>query len=223
MSQIVDQLRAYCACVEDITEEDVAELIQVVSMATCWQRVQCETFLEGARREVIELPSCADCPIIFEPYYHPFDAASFKFHLVKVEGISETTTEITEFSYSDIGRVFRIDTGLPSCKCRCDPCNTCPVQYYLTVDYDAGYDELPECLLPVFCNLLEIIKAKRNCNCDNVCGCDNQEEQVTYAKGDVVSVQLETELGKILVESYKNQLGLISLCRGRKYLWGVVV
>lgn len=223
MNRILEQLQAYCACVDTFTEADVADLINVVSMATCWQRFPCETFLKGARREVIELPSCADCPITFEPYYQPFDKDSFKFTLVKVEGIEETATEITAFRYSDIDGVFRVDPGLPSCKCSpCNPCG-CPPEYRMVIEYEAGYDELPDCLLPVFCNLLEVIMAKRNCDCANDCGCENKEEQIKYATGDVVSVALETDIGKILVENYKNQLGLISLCRGRKYLWGVVV
>lgn len=220
---VLEQLKAYCACVgEDVTEADVADLINVVSMATCWQRVPCETFLKGARREVVELPSCADCPITFEPYYQPFDVDSFKFYLVKIDGLDEETTEITQFKYGATDNVFRVDPGLPPCKCGCNACCGCPVEYRMVVEYEAGYDELPDCLLPVFCNLLEIIMAKRNCDCANDCGCENQEDQIKYATGDVVSVALETDLGKILVENYKNQLALISLCRGRKYLWGVV-
>lgn len=226
---IVDQLKAYCDCVEDITDADVAELVNIISLATCWVTAppkpgeDCPTFLKGARREVMDLPSCADCPVIFEPYYRPFDETSFKFYLLKIEGIEETMTEITDFAYSEIGGVFRVNTGLPSCKCTvCDPCG-CPPEYKLVVTYEAGYDELPECLLPVFCHVLEVIKARRECECCNDCGCEGQELQVKYASGDVVSVQLETEIGQILVQNYKNQIGMISLCRGRKYLWGFVV
>lgn len=220
---IVEQLKAYCDCVEDITDEDVAELVNIISLATCWvvEPGDCKTFLTGARREVVDLPSCADCPIVFEPYYYPFDEHSFKFYLLKVEGIEETMTEITSFRYSDVGHVFRIDTGLPSCRCACPPCG-CPPEYKLVVEYDAGYDELPDCLLPVFCHVLEVIKARRNCECCGDCGCET-EQQIKYASGDVVSVQLETEIGQMLVQNYKNQLGMISLCRGRKYLWGFVV
>ena len=247
---VLEQLTAYCPCVEagDVTEADVAELINVVSMATCWQRISCETFLKGARREVIDLPSCADCPVTFEPYYQPFIGVTqevvideetgepktvdvpfgiddFKFYLVKTQGIEETVTEIPRDSwmYSNVDGLFRINPGLPPCRCGCNPCNECPPEYRLVVEYEAGYDELPECILPVLCNVLDVILAKRNCDCANDCGCENQEEQVRYATGDVVSVALETDIGKMLVENYKNQLGLISLCRGRKYLWGVVV
>lgn len=197
-------------------------MVNVVSLATCWQRVPCETFLKGARREVIELPSCADCPITFEPYYSPFDVSTFRFWLVKIEDLDETVTEITEYRYGATDGVFRIDAGLPSCRCGCNPCQKCPTEYKLVVEYEAGYEELPDCVLPVFCNLLEVIKAKRNCDCEE-CGCENPEQQITYAKGDVVSVALETAIGKELVEAYKSQLGMISLCRGPQYLWGMIV
>lgn len=219
-----EKLKGICNCVDDITSDDVAELVNIISLATCWQRVPCETFLKGARREVIDLPSCADCPIVFEPYYRPFDETTFKFHLVKSEGLDETITEITSFKYSEVGHVFKVDPGLPSCRCRtCDPCG-CPAEYKLVVEYEAGFDEnsFPDCVLPVLCHVLEIIKARRECECCNDCGCET-EEKVKYPVGDVVSVQLEAEIGQILVQNYKNQIGLLSLCRGRKYLWGVVV
>lgn len=218
---ILEQLKGYCDCVEDITEAEVDELINVVSLATCWQTKPCETFLRSERREVIDLPSCADCPIVYEPFYRPFDVSSFKFFLVKQEGITETVTEITDFNYHVSDGSFHILTGLP--KCNCTPCDCgCPPEYKLLVEYIAGYEEIPDCLLPVFCNVLNVIKAKRECNCEADCACDTKEE-VKYATGDVVSVALETDIGKILVQQYKNQLGMMSLCRANRDLWGFVV
>ena len=220
---ILDQLRAYCDCVQDITEDEVADLINLVSMATCWQSEPCETFLTGARREVIDLPSCADCPITFKPFYHPFLIDSFKFYLVKVEGIEEEVTEITDFRYHASDGMFHIIPGLPSCRCGCDPCG-CPPSYKMVVEYTAGYDEIPDCLLPVFCNVLEVIRAKRDCKCCDDCGCETEgEPNIKYASGDVVSVQLETDIGKLLVEQYKNQIGMLSLCKDLAGLWGLVV
>lgn len=245
MSLILEQLKAYCDCVQGITEEEVAELVNLISMATCWQQKPCETFLVGERREVVDLPPCADCPITFEPFYRPFigerlvvstdpetgepveamepfGIQDFKFYLVKVDGIEETVEEITDFKYHASDGKFYINTGLPSCKCSCSPCG-CPPTYKMAVEYLAGYDELPDCLLPVFCNVLEVIRAKRTCECCEDCGCDTPAEQrVKYASGDVVSVALETDIGKILVEQYKNQIGMLSLCDFGSNLWGVV-
>ena len=221
----INELLNFCHCVQDATEEDLAELVNVVSMATGWMRSPCETFLTGQRREVIDLPSCSDCPITFDPYYRPYDVNSFKFYLVSVDGLEETVTEITEFQYHVSDGLFHIDTGLPSCKCqtasKCD--GNCPKEYRLLAEYTAGYDEIPDCLANVFCNLLEVIVAKNKCDC-NDCGCDNEkEDNVKYASGDIVTVALETDLGKVLVEQYKKQLGMMSIVRRPSDIWGFAV
>lgn len=214
---IIDQLKEYCGCIDDVTEQDVNELINLISMMTGWATNPCDTFLTGERREIIDLPSCADCPIEFEPYYHPFVEDSFKFYLVKQKGLEETITEINDFAYHSDGK-FYVDMG-QTCQCKKCECG-CPSKYKLIAEYTAGYEDIPECLLPVFCNVLEVIHAKNTCDC-NDCGCDN-EEQVKYASGDVVSVQLETDIGKMLVENYKNQIGFLSLVK-HKTFWGMVV
>ena len=48
-------------------------------------------------------------------------------------------------------------------------------------------------------------------------------QQIKYKSGDVVSVFLETELGKMLVEQYKSELGMMSLIRLNHDVWGFVV
>lgn len=222
---IVDQLSEYCSCVKDAREEDIAELVNVISLATCWMQNPCETFLKGERKEVIDLPDCMDCPMEFTPFYHPYDVDSFKFSLVKIEGITETVTEITDFAFSETMGLFRIDTGLPACNCKSCACG-CEPEYKLVVDYTAGYEEIPDCLLPVFCNVLEVIKAKNTCDCHDCAECDNskyEEDNIQYATGDVVTVALETDIGKILVSQYKKQIGMISLCKTPEELWGFVV
>ena len=219
---IVDQLKSFCNCV-DVIEDEVAELVNVISLATCWQQKPCETFLKSERTEVIELPSCLDCPIEFIPFYHPYDADSFTFSLVTVQGIEETITPITNFAYSEVSNVFRVDVGLTDCECRC-ACE-CEPEYKLLVKYTAGYEEIPDCLLPVFCNVLEVIHAKNDCSCTD-CGCDNDkyaEDNIEYAKGDIVTVALETDIGKILVSQYMKQLRMISLCKAAPDLWGFVI
>lgn len=218
-----DQLKEYCECV-DVDSSDIAELVNVVSLATCWTRKPCETFLTSERKEVIDLPDCLDCPITFEPYYQPFDPDSFEFSLVKIEGVEETVTPITEFSYSMVDDVFRINPGIPSCECK--PCYCgCPPQYKLLVTYDAGYDELPDCILPILCDMLSLIHEKRKCDCGCVvCEDGTTEEEIKYPSGDALTASVQIELAKMLTQTYQNQLGLISLCHGDyQRLWGMVV
>ena len=223
---IVDQLTEYCSCIADAREEDIAELVNTISLATCWMQNPCETFLTSTRREVIDLPDCMDCPMEFRPFYHPYDKESFTFSLLKIEGITETVTEITDFAYSDMMGLFRLNPGLPECGCVSKSCDSCEAEYKLIVDYTAGYDTLPDCLLPVFCNVLEVIQAKNTCDCGNCEECDTSkydEDNIQYATGDIVTVALETDIGKILVEQYKKQIGMISLCKAPSEVWGFVV
>ena len=231
---IFDQLTEFCDCVEDITQEDVNDMISVVSLATGWMQNPCETFLSSDRREVIDLPSCMDCAYTFEPYYTPFDPESFTFSLLKVKGLEETLTPC-EFVYSEIENVFRVDTGLKPCDCACDDCG-CPAEYKLVVTYTAGYDAIPDCMLPVFCNLIEVIHAKNSCDCcEHGCTtCDSDTvtydingnittQQIKYKSGDVVTVFLETEFGKMLVEQYKSLLAMMTLTKRNHNVWGFVV
>lgn len=218
---IEEQILEYCSCIkeDDAFSSNVEEIINVVSLATGWMRSPCETLMLGTRKEVISI-ECNDCPIEFTPYYHPFDPESFAFSLVATKGMEETVTPLEHY-YSAVNGLFRVDLGL-NCACMGKECG-CQTTYQLMVTYDAGYETLPDCLLPVFCNLYELVRAKNNCDCGCGCGGDNDEQEVTYASGDIVTVALETDLGKILVEQYKNQLAMLSLINGEQRLWGFVV
>lgn len=225
IEQITKQLSTYCDCVDDFTEDDVMELINAVSIATGWTREPCETFLLSSRREVIDLPSCKECVFEFEPFYHPFVVESFSFTLIKQEGITEESTSITDYIYSTVDDNFKLDLPLPDCECACVPsCGDCEPTYKLLVDYEAGYEEIPDCLLPVFCDLLQVIKAKNTCDCTcDVCDEDYKENNVQYAKGDVVTVELQTKLGEILTQQYLNQLGMLNLYNVKHTIWGYVL
>lgn len=223
---IADQLSEYCECISNdcssdgVSEKDVKEIIDLISMYTCWTNEPCDTFLLGERREIIDLPSCLDCEFEFEPFYHPYDIDTFTFTVVKQDGM-EIMSEPVEFVYNSATGKFIVDLGLPSCKCKPHKCTPCDPKYQLVVTYQAGYEQLPDCLLPVFCNLLDVIMAKNECDCENDCACDT-EPNIKYASGDVVTAALENDLGKALVEQYKKQLALISLCEERS-IWGIVV
>lgn len=221
---IIDQLKSYCDCVE-VNDRDVEELVELVSMATCWMQSPCETFLSAQRREVVELPECqCDCDIYeFAPFYHPFDVDSFTFTLVKQEGITEESYPITEFIYSEIDGAFKMKLPLPSCQCR-STCG-CTPQYKLLVEYVAGYEELPDCLLPVFCEALQWVKEKNTCDCSECQACSNETELITadYENGATITDRLADYFIKSLTEQYKRELSLISLCDRRNKIWGFVV
>lgn len=225
---VVEQLKEKCDCTE-VNEKDVEEMINVVSMATCWMQEPCETFLMSERQEIIDLPDCLDgCEVYeFTPFYHPYEVDSFTFSVVTIDGIDETITPVTSWSYSDIKKVFRLKLPLDKCCCKKPDCG-CPPSYALLVTYDAGYETIPDCLIPVFCMLLALIKDKNQCDCSGCQNCDklvhgNDVEQFVYANGDVISPELDMWLAEFLQEQYKRNLSLISLCEYVQPMWGYVI
>ncbi len=218
---ILGQLSEYCDCVE-VKESDVNELIDLISMYTCWTKHPCETFLTSERKEVVDIPNCVcDCDVfVFEPYYRPFDADSFTFTLIEQDGITETATEITDYAYSVVDENFKIKLPLDKCGCR-DRCG-CPPNYKLLVTYVAGYDLLPECLLPVFCEALQWIKIKNTCDCSECQPCDVEQEEGVIDVTTLTGTLQEFFLGTLTFQ-YVKQLSLIGLCRPQTELWGVVV
>lgn len=221
----IEQLTEYCDC-QDVSEKDVDELINLISVYTCWTQKPCETFLQGERREVRDLPDCVcDCDVFeFEPFFAPYDVDSFEFTLIEQNGIEETATVLSSYIYSEVDEKFRLELPLPDC--RCDPQCGCKSKFKLLVTYAAGYEEIPECLLPLFCEALIWIAEKNKCCCED--GCDNCDPTKNTDEGVINYATIEGRLQEyflnMLTRQYVNQLSLISLCQRYKgELWGVVV
>lgn len=219
---VLEQITEYCNCT-DATERDVTELINLISMYTCWTQKPCETFLLGERREVVDLPNCTnECDIFtFEPFYVPFDESSFTFTLVEQNELTENVTDITDYVYSTVDENFRLKLPLPDCTC--SPKCGCESKYKLLVTYVAGYELIPDCLLPVFCEALQYIADKNDCECDECDGCDDARTNETYIDETTLVGHLQVYFLQTLTAQYKRQLSLISLCQRRNVLWGVVV
>lgn len=218
---ILEQLTEYCDCVE-VKESDVDELINLISAYTCWTTQPCETFLTSERKEVIDVPDCVcDCDVfVFEPYFRPFDADSFTFTLIEQDGITETATDITDYIYSVVDENFKIKLPLDKCGCR-DKCG-CPPKYKLLVTYIAGYDEIPECLLPIFCEALQWIKIKNTCDCAECQPCEVEQEEGVIDMTTLTG-RLQDYFLNVLTYQYYKQLSLIGICRPHTGLWGFVV
>ena len=220
-----EQLTEYCNC-QDVEEKDVNELINLISTYTCWAQSPCETFLKGERKEVRNLPSCIkdDCFVYeFEPFFAPFDPDSFEFILIEQNGITETSVSLSSFTYSEVDGNFKLELPLPSCKCQ--PKCGCESKYKLLVKYIAGYEGIPECLLPLMCEALYWIAEKNKCDCEDCDACDptknTDEGVINYAS---LGGRLQEHFLNVLTRQYFNQLSLISLCQRYKgELWGVVV
>lgn len=225
---IWEKLAESCDCLNKAEQSDVDELIHLISMATCWVEQPCDTFLMGERKEVIDLDSCFDCCEIikFAPFYTPFDETSFSFHLVKQKGIEEEIIPISEWNYSEVEGVFLIKPPLPNCNCLPQCECTCNPSYKLLVTYNAGYEELPDCLVPVFCEALQYVVERRTCDCTECQECTNYDEERTeilIPNAATITNQLKAYFVTTLSNQYLKQLGLISLCKNDGRLWGIVV
>lgn len=221
---VVEQLTEYCDCL-DVKESDVNELITLISVKTCWTSRQdlCGTFLTGERKEVVDLPDCVcDCDVFtFEPKYVPFDPDSFTFTLIEQEGITEVATEITDFIYSVVNENFKFELPLPHCGC--NPKCGCKKNYKLLVTYVAGYDELPDCLLPVFCEALQWIKIKNTCDCSECIPCNGEPAEVGEIDYSTLTGRLQDYFLTTLAVQYERHLAMISVCEWKHDLWAVVV
>lgn len=218
---VLEQLTEYCDCVE-AKESDVNELIDLISMYTCWTTKPCETFLTAERKEVVDVPDCVcECDVFtFEPLYRPFDPDSFTFTLIEQDGINETATDITDYIYSVVDENFKIKLPLNECGCK-DRCG-CDPNYKLLVTYVAGYDLIPECLLPVFCEALQWIKFKNTCDCEECQPCQVEQTEGVIDEASLTG-RLEDFFLNTLTIQYTKQLALIAVCRAHIGLWGVVV
>lgn len=162
---VYEQLTEYCDCLVSNNQDEqpsidtraVDELIHLISTYTCWATKPCETLLQSERKEVVDVPDCVNgCDVFeFDPYFAPFDKDSFVFTLIEQNGIEEIQTDITSFAYSEADEKFRLELPLPNCKCR--PQCGCESKFKLMVTYVAGYESLPECLLPLMCEALQYI------------------------------------------------------------------
>lgn len=226
---IYDQLRNYCDCLaDDVTDADIDELVSLISMYTCWTNKPCDTFLMGEREEVIELPDCVDdCDVFeFSPFYEPFDMPSVAFTMVTQIGIDESTQSI-EAKYSEIDRKFKMKLPIPGCDCDIE-CG-CKAKYKLLVRYYAGYEEIPDCLLPIFCEGLQYIIERKKCDCEDCQTCgdqyiDNSNSKRLIYGANTLTEQLKVFFMETLTAQYTRQLSLISLCGKKRYdLWGFVV
>lgn len=219
---VYEQLKEQCSCT-DVKDSDVDELINLISVFTCWQQKPCETFIQMERSEVVELPKCAcDCDIFtFTPFYSPFNSESFTFTMIEQNGTTETETAITDYAYSRVDNNFRLNLPLPDCDCH--PECGCEKRYKLLVEYVAGYEELPQCLIPIMCEALQWIKQKNTCDCNECQPCDQNYREEGKIDYSTLTGSLQHYFLQILVKQYFRQLSLISLCHRQNHLWGVVV
>lgn len=247
LDAIIEQLDNYCDClprgaydddkeVTELFEKSVMQIINIISLLTCWTQNPCETFLNGERSETIDVEPfnkcCCNGGIVeFKPHYRPLVADSIKVTLIVYDGIHEDEIPIdnSAFSWNKRAEVVKVDLrnyiNFSDCGC--------PKKYQLVFEYDAGYELIPECLLPVFCNLLAVVIKMNECCCD--CACNENDTldeesdiaipgvEIEYSEG--VTERLDKWLMKLVLDGFQQQIALISICEVSvaRDIWGVIV
>lgn len=234
---IAEQLKDYCSCISDKDfantdklEKNLGELIQLISAMTCWSNKPCETFLSSDREEVFDIGSFKTCGcdsgiITLDLFYPMIDVDSIKVYVLEREGVKFTKVEVDtdDYTYNPYERLLYIDlsnVGVTDV-CRCD----CSVYQKVIVDYVAGYEQIPDCLLPVFCDFFQFVIAMNKCECscsacegetdtdDVIISEENSEEQITISQ----------YIKEHIANAYALQLGVISVCGLRRRWIGTVV
>lgn len=244
---VQQQLIDKCPCYKDCEVDDVKgmadQLVDNISLSTCWTTKSCETLLYSDREERIEFPclTCDCCGNIerFRPYFQ--------------EGISKDTTEVTIITQSGLDteevKVDVNDFGVTKVKgyyeflvnlenygnyCNCSNCDV----MYIVFKYKAGYEKLPDCLFPEVCDLIKVMEAS-NLGCGGIDDCCKMTQaEVGYAlkskkKGEIsYTWEQNTEgfaylFNQLLIGNMFKNLGMISLCGThtddyRSRLWVVV-
>jgi hypothetical protein len=231
---IIEQLMDSCDCISgidrdpELLERNIRDLVNLISIQTCWSNGLCETFLLSSRVEFRDIKcfnSCVCDASIMEvmPHYYPFVISSMKLEVIEISGITEITTEIDpdDFIWSESCGVLRIDLK-KYVTCNCCKCS----KYKLRMTYNAGFEEIPECLIPLFCDILHVIYNKNKCDCESCQSCNNGNANVIveYTEGDEVSPVIDQYINNIIYNSYSEQLSYMSICeKNNLEFLGVVV
>lgn len=242
--EIIEQLRDYCECIGDLDTDNIAkrqqvernltELIRLVSILTCWAsgKIQkfsggcccenyCDSFLMQPREEVFEPEivrscTCGNGIVKVSPYYRMIRPETITVSIHYRNGIELEEVPVGEYSFDPYEETLWIDLSeylTDSCDCR--------EIVRVVVNYEAGFERLPECLLPVFCEMLQYMNDMNRCNCESCSSCEMREDSEEPDEKNQKDVWFWVR--KNLYEAWSRQLEMISLCQARSRLWGAVI
>jgi len=232
MINILDQVREYCHCLPEFITDDelkrvVDRVIAIVSNKTCWSQTSYENMLHSKRTEkmrfnksVLDLCLCDGGIVEFKPFYRMgIDAESF-IVIVRTRSGIHTTKDILavdKYTFDELDNTLRIDVS-DFAQCGC-----CPDETTLIIEYYAGFDELPSCVMDLVCGLINTVEEATRCDCESCheCEASTDEGKIEFGspQGSSQYVYVDTVermLKKLMSEELYNQLRLISICRPRK-------
>jgi len=228
------QVRDYCDCLDDLNDMELEKLLNRVlfqiSLLTGWSNELCDTLLNGYRRQVfhvkhVDMCSCCENDKILKyKLKYPFVKSTQIVSKVYYQsGLRDICIDVNpdDIFYSHLDDELRIDISNYITR---EECNKCKVDYKLLVEYCAGYDELPECVLPIICTIIQFIKNEQSCGGCGVCTSCLENEKL--ADGAVLSSKsvgeinyawtkdtttLDSKISDLLTNSFMQTLGTISI------------
>lgn len=186
----LSKLRQYCKCFADTPDNELwwllYSVIGKVSSRNCWSKKACDTFLLSTRTEnvMFDIDNCRTCNnnIKFNLGYDQvstIDSATIL--VIKDDGTKEEyTINNPEDYYLSIKNEFKFNlnnyvedsNGSPVQLTQLD-WGCCEPEFILTLEYTAGYENIPDCLWEPICKILQYaVLANNNCSTENCSSMD---------------------------------------------------
>ena len=224
---IYEQLQTSCDCIklsdknDENFKQNVNQLIDLISIMTCWKNSPCENFLSSDREEVMDVDVINSCwcdggLMVVPLYYREIKEDTIQVFVQIRNGVKFEEIELSEddFSFNPYENKLYIDLSEYDTESVCN----CEKVHKLIVRYTAGFELLPNCLLPVFCDFLSYVVKMNQCDCNcNTCEDDTENDE------PVDPDTIEEYIQRTLFIAYARQLETISLCGNHKWFVGLVV
>lgn len=224
---VYEQLQDYCDCIkqsdlkDDSFKRNVDQLIDMISTLTCWKNSPCENFLSSDREEVMDVDVIKSCwcdggLMIVPLYYREIKEETIQVIVQTRNGVQFEEIELSneDFSFNPYENKLYIDLSAYDIDSVC----SCEKVHKIIVRYTAGFEFIPNCLLPVFCDFLQKVIEYNRCDC--ACNtCEDDEENTEPVEPDTI----EEYIQRVLFIAYQRQLETISLCGNHKWFVGLVV
>lgn len=245
---IVDKVKEDCKCVLSTDSDDainrlIAKALRAISVLTCWGDGECSTLLKGDRREEIDIDldycDCFGSVYKSAPFYNK-NVTVTSVKLIRItDTIAETTLSIVD-SYNETLGVFFINlnqqftfsdgsTENPAIQCGC-----CKAEYKLIIEYEAGYDDIPDCIMDILCRIIGFIKLSAS-GCETAQDACYIEDKVAFGtyviekSNALETIKFSAPDDKILKATVQMmqyyqvlELKAISICK-KSSIWGSVV
>jgi len=240
---IKEQIQAHCQCLPKLSDAKLQRLldeaINYISVLTCWRRDLCSTFLHEKRVETVPIGDLVLCdcdagifsftPFFQNAYADLIDVDSFLVEIVEIRGIEETVTILSQDKYNFITSLGDLRMQLLDFV---NPRECCPPELKARITYFSGYEQIPECLIRVFCDMIGVLEKHNSCDCGSCQECSQspieQDAPAFYNDNNNVRQVIDLEramnifLNNMVKNGYESNLNLMAICPPLRSPWGAV-